>query len=73
MMLGETNSQSWLSINANSVFFIVLKKGKGASPAMQQLSSHVLLQWPGVRRFGSRVWTYAALASHAVAGFPHIK
>ena len=28
---------------------------------------------PGVRRFRSRVWTWHCLASHAVAGIPHIK
>ena len=30
-------------------------------------------QQPGVRRFGSRVWTWHHLSSHAVAGVPHIK
>ena len=39
----------------------------------QQLSVHVSLQQPRVRRFGSQVWTWHSLASHAVAGVPHIK
>ena len=34
---------------------------------------HVPVQWPGVRRFGSRVWTWHGLAGHAVVGVPHIK
>ena len=31
------------------------------------------LGWPGVHRFGSRVWTWHPLACHAVVGIPHIK
>ena len=45
----------------------------GAGPVAQWLSLHVLLGWPGVRRFGSRVRTWHRLASHAVAGIPHMK
>ena len=30
-------------------------------------------QWPRVRGFGSRVWTWHHLARHAVVGVPHIK
>ena len=45
----------------------------GAGPVVQQLSSHVLLRWPGVRRFRYWVWTWHRLASHAVVGVPHIK
>ena len=33
----------------------------------QWLSVHVPLQQPGVRLFGSQVWTWHHLASHAVA------
>ena len=39
----------------------------------QQLSAHIPLQRPGVHRFGSWVWTWHRLASHAVVGVPHIK
>ena len=45
----------------------------GAGQVAQWLSSHVLLQQPGVHRFGSQVWTWHHLASHAVVGIPHIK
>ena len=45
----------------------------GAGLVVQQLSAHIPLRRPGVRRFGSRVWTWHCLASHAVAGIPHIK
>ena len=31
------------------------------------------LRQPEVRQFGSRVWTWHRLASHAVAGVPHTK
>ena len=44
-----------------------------AGPVMQQLSAHILLQRPRVRRFGSQVQTWHCLSSHAVAGIPHIK
>ena len=39
----------------------------------QWLSSHVLLWWPGVRRFGSRVWTYAPLVKPCCARCPTYK
>ena len=39
----------------------------------QWLSSQILLRWPEVHRFGSRVWTWHRLASHSVVGIPHIK
>ena len=42
-------------------------------PVAQQLSSHVLLWQPGVHQFRSRVQTWHRMASHAVAGIPHIK
>ena len=45
----------------------------GAGLVVQWLSAHVLLQRPGVRRFGSWVRTWHCLSSHAVAGVPHIK
>ena len=32
---------------------------------VQQLSSHILLQQPGVHWFRSPVWTWHCLASHA--------
>ena len=40
---------------------------------VQQLSSHIPLQWPGVHWFGSQVQTWPHLARHAVVGSPHIK
>ena len=45
----------------------------GAGQVAQLLSSHVPLWRPGVHRFRSRVWTWHCLASHALAGVPHIK
>ena len=39
----------------------------------QWLSSHILLQLPGVCWFGSQVWTWHHLSSHAVVGVPRIK
>src|SRR3712207_7458220 len=44
----------------------------GASLMAQWLSSRVLLWRPGVRWFGSWVQTWHHLASHAMAGVPHI-
>ena len=38
-------------------FYYIKKKTLGVGPVAQQLSSHVLLSWPGVHQFGSRVWT----------------
>ena len=47
----------------------------GAGPVAQGLNAHVLLWWPEVCRFGSRVrvQTWHHLARHAVVGVPHIK
>ena len=45
----------------------------GAGLVAQWLSLCVLLRWPSVRWFGSQVWTWHHLSSHAVAGIPHIK
>ena len=45
----------------------------GVAPVVQRLSAHILLQWPGVRRFGSQVQPWHCLASHAVVGVLHIK
>ena len=45
----------------------------GVGLAVQRLSPHVLLRRPEVRQFGSWVRTWHRLASHAVAGVPHIK
>ena len=45
----------------------------GAGPVAQQLCSPVPLQLPRARQFGSCVRTRHCLASHAVAGVPHIK
>ena len=50
-----------------------IKEEIGAGLVAQQLSAHVVLQWPGVHRFRSRVLTWQCLASHAVVGVPHIK
>ena len=38
----------------------------------QRLSLHIPPWWPGVRRFRSQVQTWHHLASHAVAGIPHV-
>ena len=46
---------------------------RGASLVAQQLSAHVPLQRPWVRRFRSWVWTWYRLSKRAVAGIPHIK
>ena len=40
----------------------VKKRGRGAGPVEQWLSAHVLLWQPGVRRFGSQMWTWHHLA-----------
>ena len=40
---------------------------------VQQLSAHVPLQPPEVRRFRSRVRTWHRLARHAMIGVPHRK
>ena len=45
----------------------------GAGLVAQWLSTHVPLQWPGVRQFRSQVQTWHRLTGHAVAGIPHIK
>ena len=51
-----------------------LKKNRHwAGLVVQRLSVHVLLQRPGVHRFGSWVWTWHRLSSYAVVGVPHIK
>ena len=44
-----------------------------AGPVAQRLSVHMLLRWPRVCQFRSRVQTWHRLASHAVVGVPHIK
>ena len=52
----------------------IIKKGTfGAGPVVQQLSVRVLLWQPGVCQFGSWVWTWHHLKSHAAVGIPHIK
>ena len=55
------------------VVWFHLYKTLGAGQVVWQLSAHVPLLQPGVRRFGSWVWTWRHLASHAVVGVPHIK
>ena len=57
------------SLNNSDQKFLSL----GAGPVVQQLSLHVPLQWPRVQRFRSQGQTWHCLASHAVAGVPHIK
>ena len=47
--------------------------GNKASPVAQRLCAHAPLRRPGVHRFGSRVWTWHRVTSHAVVGIPHIK
>ena len=44
-----------------------------AGPVAQWLSVNILLWRRGVRQFRSQVRTWHCLASHAVAGIPHIK
>ena len=44
-----------------------------AGPVAQRLSVQVPLQRPGVHWFGSQVWTWHGLTSHAVVGVPHVK
>ena len=60
-----------------SVFFsgkwAHLKGRAGVIPLAQWLNVHVLLRLLGFGRFGSRVWTWHRLASHAVVDVPHIK
>ena len=55
------------------IVFFPFKKSLGAGPVAQGLSSHVLLQRPGLGWFGSWVRTWHRLASHAVVGVPHMK
>ncbi|XP_070078487.1 serine/threonine-protein kinase 3 isoform X3 [Equus caballus] len=51
---------------SSPVFQEIEKAAFGTSPVVQHLSSHVLLRWPGVHQFESRVWTRHHLACHAV-------
>ncbi|XP_070487919.1 serine/threonine-protein kinase 3 isoform X3 [Equus przewalskii] len=51
---------------SSTVFQEIEKAAFGTSPVVQHLSSHVLLRWPGVHQFESRVWTRHHLACHAV-------
>ena len=57
-------------IENNNKDLKILNRGQ---PVAQQLSSHVPLRHHGVHRFGSQVQTWDLLASHAVAGVPHVK
>ena len=52
---------------------VAVKNGRGANPLVQQLSVSVVLWQLGVCQFGSRVWTWHGLASHAVVGIPHVE
>ena len=45
----------------------------GSGLVVQWLSSHVLLLWPRLRRFGSWVRMWHSLESHAVVGVPYTK
>ena len=51
----------------------LIVKAAGAGLVAQQLSSHIPLQRPGVRRLGSREWTWRRLAHHAAVGVARIK
>ena len=46
---------------------------RGAGPAAQWLSSHALLPWPRVCRFGSWAQTYTPLIKPCCGGDPHTK
>ena len=60
--------------SSHMLFIIdILKKRMGASPVAQGLGAHVPLQPPRVHQFESWARTWHHLASHAVAGTPHIK
>ena len=48
-----------------------IKRRWGASLVVQQLSPHVLLQWPMVRQFGSWAWTYTLFIKPSCGGIPH--
>ena len=54
-MLGTENT----ALNSQTIEKCCL----GVGPVAQWLSSHILLQWPRVRHFGSQVWTYALLVN----------
>ena len=49
----------------------LLKENVGAAPVAQWLISHILLWWPRGSPVRSR--PIRCLASHAVAGIPHVK
>ena len=61
-----------LTVLFNVMIFKTKEDCPGAGPLAQWLSAHIILRRPGVRWFGSQVWTWHRLASHAVAGVPHI-
>ena len=67
------NISKWQALFALLMYLLWLKMMVEASPVVQWLIAHVPLQWPRVRPFGSQVWRWNCLASHAMAGVPHIK
>ena len=52
---------------------LLRKEMDGCRPGGAGLTVHVPFRRPGVRRFGSWVQTRHRVASHAMAGIPHIK
>ena len=73
--VGLPRAEAWClsSLLRYSRYFVLKVFKSGACRVAQRLSVHVPLSWPGVRRFRSQVRTQHHLASHAVAGIPHIK
>ena len=67
------HDSSRLRSNLLVLLVSISQKPGEAGLVVQRLSLHVPLRWPGVRRFGSRAWTWHCLSSHAVVGVPHIK
>ena len=65
----DTTLRQWLIYSYVACF----ESNQGAGLVVQQLSAQVLLLWPRVHWFGSRVRTWHRMASHAVVGVPHIK
>ena len=59
-------------IKAYCSFLLLRIVSNWGRPVAQWLSTHVPLQQPSVYWFGSWVWTWHRLASHAVVGVPHI-
>ena len=72
-MRGIANKKAYYNPIHRAAQVSFTNQKQGASPVVQWLSAHILLRRPGVHRPSSRLWTWHRLASHAVAGIPHIK